>query len=158
MRRAARRRRGLTPAAACVLGAVAAALAVASAFLGTPSFPGKGAASTQGASSGEAAEVSLSGEAEAVLSRAEGSGYVFEQGIEAAAGKVLESYAAREGCALARSGYLGILGDCWGCVVTGGDWAEVCVVTQRADEERSEVRIWRIDAAELEGLEADGAL
>lgn len=154
MRRAPGGRRGLTPATACALGAVAAALAVASAFLGAPAVSGEGV----GAESDETAEVALSGEAETLLSRADCSGYAVERGIEEAAGKVLESYAAREGCALARSGYLGILGDCWGCVVTGGDWAEVCVVTQLADEDKSEVRIWRIDAAELEGLREDGAL
>lgn len=152
MRRASRGRRGLSPAVTCALGAVAAALALAAAFLGAPS--GTGASS--GADEDHGA--TLSAQAEAVLSRSQGSGYAVEQGIEEAAASVLESYAAREGCALVRSGYLGILGDCWGCVVSGGDWAEVCVVTQQAGAEGSEVRIWRIDAAELEGLQGEGLL
>ncbi len=130
---------------------------MAAAFLGVPSSPG-GPAEASGGDGALNVEDAVSEEAQSVLSRAEETGYSVDERIEAAAGEVLRSYAAREGCVLARSGYLGILGDCWGCVVTGGEWAEVCVVTQQSDEERSEVRIWRIDANELEGLREEGVL
>ena len=74
--------------------------------------------------------------------------------VAAVASSVLEEYAARRDCALAEAGYLGILGDAWGCVVYGGDWSEVCVVRGSATGE-SEVLTWRIDAEELAGVAGD---
>ena len=109
-----------------------------------------GAAQRDGQSAGELAESlpgRLSGGAREEARTVAGE-------VATVASDVLEEYAARGDCALAEAGYLGILGDVWGCVVYGGDWSEVCVVRKSATGE-SEVLTWRIDAEELAGVVGD---
>lgn len=84
-----------------------------------------------------------------VFDAADEASFSLEGDVPEAAAEVLEGYAERGDCVLAQAGYLGLLGDSWGCVVTGGDWADVCVVAAQTDTERSEVRIWRITAKEV---------
>ena len=89
-----------------------------------------------------------------ILGATEPSVRVSEQAVADEAAGVLGAYGERSDCALARSGYLGLFGNSWSCLVYGGDWAEVCVVTATEDG-GSEVRTWTITVAEVEDL-ADG--
>lgn len=93
-------------------------------------------------------------DAAAILGATEPSVRASGQTVADEAADVLVTYGERSDCALARSGYLGLLGNSWACLVYGGDWAEVCVVTA-TDGDGSEVRTWTITDSEVEAL-ADG--
>lgn len=60
--------------------------------------------------------------------------------LPAVAKSILVSYRDRGDCVLAYSGYLDFLGKVWGCVVCGGEWVDVCVVSEEADGGSSQVR------------------
>mgnify|MGYP004619409695 FL=1 len=145
-----RRRRSAAVLAWAVLALSAALALVAAMRLAASPRAMPGAARRDGRSAGELAE-SLAGR---LPGGAREETKVVEGEVAAVASGVLEEYAARGDCALAEAGYLGILGEVWGCVVYGGDWSEVCVVRKSAMEE-SEVLTWRIDAEELAGVVGD---
>ena len=63
---------------------------------------------------------------------------------------VLDEYAARGDCVVARSGWLDLLGRTWGCVIQGEGWVDVCVVGER-EGGGSEVGVMRMDASGLRG-------
>lgn len=64
--------------------------------------------------------------------------------------RVLDEYAARGDCVVARSGWLDLLGRTWGCVIQGEGWVDVCVVGER-EGGGSEVGVMRMDASGLRG-------
>ena len=131
--------------------ALSAALALVAAMrLASPTWEIPGAARRDEQSVDELAEP-LSGR---LPGGAREEAKTVEGEVAAVASSVLEEYAARGDCALAEAGYLGILGDAWGCVVYGGDWSEICVVRKSTTGE-SEVLTWRIDAEELAGVAGD---
>ncbi len=66
------------------------------------------------------------------------------------AGRVLDEYAARGDCVVARSGWLDLLGRTWGCVIQGEGWVDVCVVGER-ESGGSEVGVMRMAASGLRG-------
>lgn len=61
---------------------------------------------------------------------------------------LLTSYRDAHDCVLARSGYLDLFGSVWGCVVRGGDWVDICIVTESAEGTSCEVRVLRLDRDE----------
>ena len=69
-------------------------------------------------------------------------------GVPESAGEALERYRQRGDASLAHAGWLDLQGKGWGCVVTGGDWVEVCLVAWRSEGEsaitkmRMEVGEW----------------
>ena len=65
--------------------------------------------------------------------------------LEEGASQLLGEYSQDSACALAQSGYLDLQGHVWGCVVTGGDWADICIVRQADSDEAAQVYCWRID-------------
>ena len=65
--------------------------------------------------------------------------------LEEGASQLLGEYSQDSACALAQSGYLDLQGHVWGCVVTGGGWADICIVRQDASGEAAQVYCWRID-------------
>jgi len=73
---------------------------------------------------------------------------VVSLGVPESAGEVLERYRQRGDASLAHAGWLDLQGKGWGCVVTGGDWVEVCLVAWRSEGEsaitkmRMEVGEW----------------
>lgn len=62
---------------------------------------------------------------------------------------LLVSYRDRGNCVLASSGYLDLMGSVWGCVVNGGRWVDVCVVSDKGDG-TSQVAVLHLDADEVE--------
>ena len=76
--------------------------------------------------------------------------------VEQVAVDLLASYRDAHDCVLASSGYLDLFGSVWGCVVHGGDWVDVCVVSMSGDEGLCEVRVMRLERDEaLESLEPE---
>ena len=69
--------------------------------------------------------------------------------VEAVAAELLEGYRANGDCMVVESGHLDFLGRAWGCVVLGGGWSEVCLVTEGNREGESVVVTWRIDTDDL---------
>lgn len=74
-----------------------------------------------------------------------------EGDLAQAATDVLEGY-RDGGASLAHAGYLDLLGDVWGCAVTGGDWAEVCVVREDEGGERCRLSQLHLDVSRWEEL------
>lgn len=71
---------------------------------------------------------------------------------------VLERYQRQGGVLLAHAGWLDLQGRSWGCVASGGEWVEVCLVTWRSEAESVLVRM-RMEAEEWErayGTEREG--
>lgn len=71
---------------------------------------------------------------------------------------VLERYRRQGGVLLAHAGWLDLQGRSWGCVASGGEWVEVCLVTWRSETESVLVRM-RMEAEEWErayGAEREG--
>lgn len=145
-------------AALAALGVLAAALGLLARAAGTPAARGAGSMSLQEAAQEElgeglagAPEVDVQAQAlaEGLLGDADARVSASALDVPEASAEVLEAYAARSDCALGQAGYLDVSGNAWGCVVLGGDWAEICVVS--ADEEGSEVRTWRLSQGDVEG-------
>ena len=65
--------------------------------------------------------------------------------LEEGASQLLGEYSQDSACVLAQSGYLDLQGHVWGCVVTGGGWADICIVKQADSDEAAQVYCWRID-------------
>ena len=77
--------------------------------------------------------------------------------VEQVAVDLLASYRDARDCVLASSGYLDLLGSVWGCVVHGGDWVDVCIVSASGSEGICEVHVMRLERDEaLESLKEDG--
>ena len=51
--------------------------------------------------------------------------------VEPVATHLLTAYRDGEPCVLAQAGYLDLVGATWGCVVQGGAWVDVCVVSEQ---------------------------
>ena len=69
---------------------------------------------------------------------------------------LLTSYRDAQDCVLARSGYLDLFGSVWGCVVRGGDWVDVCVVSEHEEGKACQVCVLRLERNEaLEALSGD---
>lgn len=66
------------------------------------------------------------------------------------AAQALEAYRDGEPCVLVGSGYLGVTGGTWGCLVQGDGWVEVRLVSQRQKEAGSEVTVVHMDVSEWE--------
>ena len=124
-----------------------------------------GPATDAGSAGGAGALGELAGE-EVAASLAEGLGGMpaartareVGRDVPDAAAAELEAYEERGDVVLVQAGYLDLLGNTWGCVVAGPGWAEVCVVTRRAEggsevtRLRMEERRWEdAYAAELAG-------
>ena len=141
-------------AALAALGVLAAVLGFLARAAGTPAARGAGSVSLQEAAQEELAqapEVDAQAQslAEGLLDDAGARVSASALDVPEASAEVLEGYAARSDCALGQAGYLDVTGSAWGCVVLGGDWAEICVVC--AGEEGSEVRTWRLSQGDVEG-------
>ena len=65
--------------------------------------------------------------------------------LEEGASQLLGEYSQDSACVLAQSGYLDLQGHVWACVVTGGGWADICIVRQADSGEAAQVYCWRID-------------
>ena len=77
--------------------------------------------------------------------------------LQQVAVELLTSYRDAQDCVLARSGYLDLFGSVWGCVVRGGDWVDVCVVSEYEEGRACRVCVLRLERDEaLEALEGDG--
>ncbi len=74
------------------------------------------------------------------------------------AGQLLQSYKDRGDCVLAQAGYLDLFGSVWGCVINGGSWVDVCLVSDAGGGE-SRLSVVHLDAkdvaAELLGGDAN---
>lgn len=110
-----------------------------------------GGAKTQGqATEGSPAEEGRepAGEADEASAKSKLEEAVVSLGVPESAGEVLERYRQRGDASLAHAGWLDLQGKGWGCVVTGGDWVEVCLVAWRSEGEsaitkmRMEVGEW----------------
>ena len=66
--------------------------------------------------------------------------------VEDAAEEVLGRYLEESDVALARAGWVDLLGRCWGCVAVGPGWADVCLVS--GDDSSSKVQTLRMEADE----------
>lgn len=148
-----RARRGKVVALAA-LGVLAAVLGFLTRAAMAPTEPGAGSMSLQEAAREELAEAPevdarAQGLAEGLLGDSAAQVSATELDVPEASAEVLEGYAARSDCALGQAGYLDVTGSAWGCVVLGGDWAEICVVF--AGEKGSEVRTWRLSQGDVEG-------
>lgn len=71
-----------------------------------------------------------------------------EGDVPQAAQHLLEAYQSRGGCVLNKAGYLDLLGSVWGCVVGGGQWVDVCLVSDVGDG-TSRVTVLHLDADEV---------
>lgn len=140
--------------ALAALGVLAAALGFLAGAARAPTETGAGSMSLQEAAREELAEAPevdarAQGLAEGLLGDSAAQVSTTELDVPEASAEVLEGYAERSDCALGQAGYMDVTGSAWGCVVLGGDWAEVCVVF--AGEKGSEVRTWRLSQGDVEG-------
>jgi hypothetical protein len=70
--------------------------------------------------------------------------------------ELLTSYRDAQDCVLASSGYLDLFGSVGGCVVRGGDWVDVCVVSEHEEGRACQVCVLRLERDEaFEALEGD---
>lgn len=72
----------------------------------------------------------------------------FELGVQDTAAELVGRYQAQGDAALAHAGWLDMFGRCWGCVVVGPGWVDVCLVSggdeaATAQTLRMEVEEWR---------------
>lgn len=73
-----------------------------------------------------------------------------EGSIEQVVPSMLASYRDGEPAVLAAQGALDLFGQVWGLVVRGGDWVEVCVVSEDEGGESCQVQVLRIEAEDVE--------
>ena len=64
------------------------------------------------------------------------------------AGQLLQSYKDRGDCVLAQAGYLDLFGSVWGCVINGGSWVDVCLVSDAGGGE-SHLSVVHLDAKDV---------
>ncbi len=72
----------------------------------------------------------------------------FCSSVSDAAGVLIKRYREQTGTTLVHAGWLDLVGRCWGCVVVGPGWADVCLVSGTdevctAQTIRMEVEEWR---------------
>lgn len=75
--------------------------------------------------------------------------------VVASAAAELERYRSLENVVLVRAGWLDLLGNTWGCVVSGPGWVELCVVSE-LEPDTSQVKIVRMEAEQWGRAYADG--
>ena len=75
--------------------------------------------------------------------------------VVASAAAELERYRSLENVVLVRAGWLDLLGNTWGCVVSGPGWVELCVVSE-LEPDTSQVKIVRMEAKQWGRAYADG--
>ena len=66
---------------------------------------------------------------------------------------LLEERREKGDCVVSRAGYLDLFGGAWGCVLQGGDWAEILIVSESAAGGGCDVVISRMSAEELGSLQ-----
>lgn len=66
-------------------------------------------------------------------------------GLTDTAEEAVGRYRDLAGVVLVRAGYLDLVGNVWGCVVSGPGWVEVCLVEERGEGE-SVVTTMRMEA------------
>jgi hypothetical protein len=64
------------------------------------------------------------------------------------ASAVLSDYQGAGSCVLVHAGYLDLLGNVWGCTVTGDGWVDTCLVSEKGGS--CEVRRRRVETAKAE--------
>ena len=74
--------------------------------------------------------------------------YLSPLDLQEEATKDLEGYREAGSCILLGSGYLGITGSSWGCLVQGDGWVEVRVVSQVEGDDGSRVMVAHMDVEE----------
>lgn len=84
-----------------------------------------------------------------LLDQADAVSHKSELVLEKEASDLLEEYRRRGDCVVAQSGYLDLLGETWGCVMQGEGWVEICLVRRGAEDARSDVAVWHIDAEDV---------
>ncbi len=104
--------------------------------------PGSAAGPTAGLSADEINQ--LIGSSEATKTTTEDFGL----GVQDAAVELVGRYRSQGDATLAHAGWLDMFGRCWGCVVVGPGWVDVCLVSGTDEEAtgqtlRMEVEEWR---------------
>lgn len=56
--------------------------------------------------------------------------------IQDEAQSVLESYQQRSDCVLVYSGYIDLAGNVWSCLVNGGNWSELVIISDQGEIRR----------------------
>ena len=79
--------------------------------------------------------------------------YESELEVSEEASRLLEERRDRGDCGVVRSGFLDLTGRVWGCVLQGGDWAEILIVSESAAGGGCDVVISRMSAEELGSLQ-----
>lgn len=97
-------------------------------------------------------EVELAEEISAVVWDRSLERYESELEVSEEASRLLEERHDRGDCVVVRSGFL-LTGRVWGCVLQGGDWAEILIVSESAAEGGCDVVISRMSAEELGSLQ-----
>jgi hypothetical protein len=69
-----------------------------------------------------------------------------------AASELLLRYRSRGDCVLARAGTIDLFGDVWACVVQGGPWADICVVSSDVGGRGCKVSVLHLRAQEAQAL------
>ena len=98
-------------------------------------------------------EVELAEEISAVVWDRSPRRYESELEVSEEASRLLEERRDRGDCVVVRSGFLDLTGRVWGCVLQGGDWAEILIVSESAAEGGCDVVISRMSAEELGSLQ-----
>lgn len=73
------------------------------------------------------------------------------RGVRDEAAAVLRERGEQGDCLVVRSGYLDLFGGVWGCVLQGGDWAEVCLVSEGVEGGGCSVTRWRMSVDDVAG-------
>lgn len=78
-------------------------------------------------------------------------GHTSSRDVPDEAAEVLRERGEQGDCLVVRSGYLDLFGGVWGCVLQGGDWAEVCLVVEGAEGGGCSVARWRMSVDDVAG-------
>lgn len=70
--------------------------------------------------------------------------------IQDEAQSVLESYQQRSDCVLVYSGYIDLSGNVWSCLVNGGNWSELVIISDQGEIRR--VSTCHIDTQDVKNL------
>lgn len=98
-------------------------------------------------------EVGLAEEISAVVWDRSPERYESELEVSEEASRLLEERRDRGDCVVVRSGFLDLTGRVWGCVLQGGDWVEILIVSGSAAGGGCDVVISRMSAEELGSLQ-----
>lgn len=77
--------------------------------------------------------------------------YEADGNVPVVSGSILEEYRENGSCALARAGYIDLLGNVWSCTMVGDGWVDTVIVRGTEDGAKSEVKVIRMEASEWEG-------